>query len=89
MTVTNRTLIQIYYLKVSDNKSWEDVDDWMKILFPNFPSRKSRHLVEKTILAVKKCKADERQLFYEGENDLDEIGELIVIGYREHHCLSL
>ena len=73
---SNLQLLQLFHLKESSGSSWGKMEDWMTILFPFYPKRKFRNLVQMSIQGVLRCQPEGRPVFYDTTLDLDNLGKL-------------
>ncbi|XP_071793338.1 uncharacterized protein [Asterias amurensis] len=73
--------------KIAHEKSWTDVVTLMGKLFPEYPSSKSRQLIEKIFNSVPQIEAD-RQHFYKETIDLNFIGPRCEAAGISRCCLS-
>ena len=77
---TRKTFLQLHHLKTTHQKSWNDVNKWMAVLFPKYPSTKCRHLIEQTVKAASSNQtAADFEVFLQEEVDLDFIGKFLLI----------
>ena len=74
MLVTNRQLLQLYFIKQSSGSSWDNLLQWLSSLFPHYPRTKTQYLVERAVQGILKCQPADRQSFLNRTLDLDSIG---------------
>lgn len=86
----NRLMIQVGLLRDDNNFPWVAIVDWLKKIFPQYPTADFRTLIETGIVTTLSLGGTARQAYLEANVNFNFVGPICdSIGVERHHLLEM